>query len=108
MAAGCDCRTDSSPLSDTARNLFVMNRFPTLSLTGSLLPAAYASINDANKILDKIGECAAAANRLPNVIAVDCVDQGRHGGPVKAINELNRRWQDHVKSLAEQSSATSS
>ena len=83
----CPRRGNSSPLDDMSKHLFVMNHFRSF-----LLGVNTYEDNNYNALIRKVDDhCRLAAERYPNFLAVDFVEQGLNGGVLKVVNELNMR-----------------
>lgn len=83
----CPKRSESDALDNTAKLLFVMNHFRSF-----LLGVDATADNNYNQLIKKVDNyCQPEASRYPNFVAVDFVEQGKNGGALKVVNELNMR-----------------
>ncbi|MEZ5009687.1 MAG: hypothetical protein R2753_16185 [Chitinophagales bacterium] len=83
----CPKRDESDALDNTAKLLFVMNHFRSF-----LLGVDATADNNYNQLIKKVDNyCKPEAFRYPNFVAVDFVEQGKNGGALKVVNELNMR-----------------
>jgi hypothetical protein len=88
LADACVARPESLPL-DTPEKLFVMNHFPTSSSQNIPLRAGYDQINDAEALAAQRDRCHTVGMKYPNFVAVDYVDIGNNGGPLRAVHDIN-------------------
>jgi len=88
LAPACAARPESLPLA-TPQKLFVMNHFPTSSSQNIPWHDSYDHINDADALAAQRARCHVAAMKYPNFVAVDYVEIGNNGGPLRAVRDIN-------------------
>ncbi len=83
----CKDRNENSRarFSDQSVSLFVFNHFQ--SITDTLI-SSFNEINSFNRIENRIKMCSAIHDLRPNFIAVDFVEQGKHGGAFRIVKNL--------------------
>ncbi|WP_273320635.1 PQQ-binding-like beta-propeller repeat protein [Vallitalea guaymasensis] len=103
--------SDSIPLSKN-RSLYTVNNFPTIWYLNILKLRTYKSINGFNTLIARCNTCKfnprffedeklGWEHHLPNFLAVDFVTRGADGGPLRAVEEINKYWEEKIKKQEE-------
>lgn len=102
----CDERDESKEIKlSKNRSLYTVNNFPTIWYLNIPKCRTYKSINSFESLIARCETCKFNERfkdenwrlHLPNFLAVDFVTKGADGGPLRAVEEINKYWEKRLK-----------